>query len=281
MPILAGAGVPTTSATATAGGMTLTVAAEDALGRLRITVTGGVAGQPLYVLRRDSAGTALVRPTSAGTLLWLAGTPTTVPVFYENEARQGLPTDFVATDLNGTPVVSVRVTVPTWGTWLKSPGKPHLNMRVVWHNDSEYDRPLPRTLLQPRGAKYPVALTDRRTAPSGVIVLQTETDVAARSLIALADDGQTLMIDTPESYGVPIRYVSVGNLSGARMAGAVRIDMENRIWTLEVDEVAVPVGLPAGQGFTYTGLAATADSYVGLAATYLTYSDMSVGINAS
>lgn len=276
MPILAGPSTPPTTATATSGGVTITVTSENDSARMAITLTGGTAGSPVYVLRRDRNGTVLVRETSAGTVLWVAGTPTTVPTVYDYEARQELETDYIVTDLDGNPLVSVRVTIPAWLTWLKSPGKPHLNLQCEWYADSQYEREIDRTLLYPRGAKYPIALSQRRVAPAGRVQLVTLTDEASRSFTSLINDGQVLMVDVPESFGVPVRYVSVGKVVGEREVPDV--PHGSRLWTLDVVEVAAPLGLPAGQSFTYDGLAAIADSYIALVATFDSYDSLAVGL---
>lgn len=69
--------------TATANGVTITATADGALGRLAIDLEGGTATEPVYVLRRDRNGTSLVRETSAGTVVWVAGTPISVPTLYD------------------------------------------------------------------------------------------------------------------------------------------------------------------------------------------------------
>lgn len=276
MPILAGPLVPSTVVTATAGGVTITVTSDDINGRLAIDLTGGPVGTPVYVLRRDTNGTSLVRPTSLGTALWLAGTPTTVPTFYEYEARQGLQTDFIVTDQNGAQLVTARFVVPTWGTWLKSPGKPSLNLRCDWQGDDAFTRSVPQVLLQPRGSKFPLALTERRNAPVGSILLATNTDDDALAMGQLIADGQVLMVDVPPQYGVPVRYVSVGAAAVAREVKD--FPTPHRLWTLPVTEVAAPIGLAAGAGFTYDALNALASAYIGFPAIFATYGDLAIGV---
>lgn len=277
MPVLAGTPAPLVTETATGpDGHTITVTSDSDLARIVIDVTGGVEGDPLYVLRRDRNGTTLVRQTSAGTVLWVAGTPTTAPSVYDYEARQGLETDYILTDVDGAPLVSVRVAIPEWGAWIKSPGKPHMNVRVGWKGDRDYTRAARRWRGDVRGARYPVVLNDVRSAPVGQVRLQTRDQETARALTSLLADGDVLMIDVPDSYGTPVRYVSVGDVTGSRLSEDAWGDI--RVWTLDVDEVAAPVGLPAGQGFTYEGLAALADSYIGLAAIFATYDDMALGL---
>lgn len=278
MPILAGPSTPTVTETATSGGVTITVTSEGDSARMAIDLEGGPVGEPVYVLRRDRNGAALVRETYAGTVLWVAGTPTSVGTLYDYEARQGLETDYIVTDLDGAPLVAVRVTIPRWGTWLKSPGYPHLNLACYWKLDSDYQRAGRVSLLQPRGAKFPIALSDRRGGPSGTIHLLTMTDEDARSMTSLLNSGQPLMVDVPDAYGVPVRYISVNDVTGARAVN--NIAEQARVWTLQIVEIAAPVGLPAGQDFTYEGLAALADSYIALAASFATYDDMALGLGS-
>lgn len=266
------------SETATSGGYTITVTSDSALARMIIDVEGGTVDEPLYVTRRDRSSNTLVRQTSAGTVLWVAGTPTTAPTIYDYEARQGLQTDYTLTDPDGSPLVTVRVVIPEWGAWLKSPGKPHMNVQVGWKGHQEFVRPARRWIGQARGAKYPAAFADVRGAPVGSVKLQTRDQETARSLTSLLADGETLMVDVPESYGTPVRYVSVGDVRGSALSDDAWSDI--RVWTLQVDEVAAPIGLPAGQSFTYEGLAASADSYIALAATFATYDDMALGLQA-
>lgn len=276
MPILAGSSSPTTTATATDNGVTITVTSENDSARLAINLEGGTATEPVYVLRRDRNGTSLVRQTSAGTVVWVAGTPTSVPTLYDYEARQGLETDYIVTDLEGAPLVDVRVTVPRWGTWLKSPGYPHLNLSCYWQADSDYTRQARTSIIQPRGAKFPIVLSDRRTGTSGTVRLLTLTDENARSMTSLLNSGQPLMVDVPDSFGVPVRYVSVLDVTGSR--SVPNIADEARSWSLDVVEIAAPIGLPAGQTFTYDGLTGVADSYIALAATFDTYDVLAVGL---
>lgn len=200
---------------------------------------------------------------------------TTSPVVYDYEARQGLETDFIVTDQDGAALASVRISLPAWGTWLKDPGAPHRNLKVLWKGDDDYTRAGQRDLIRPRGAKFPIALADRRAAPVGQVALATVTDEEARSMTTLLDSGQVLMIDVDARFGVPVRYVSIGDVTGSRASSG--IFASERFWSLQVDEVAAPIGIAAGQGFTYLGIPPLADSYVALAAIFATYDDLAIG----
>ena len=272
-------GTPVSTQTSvTVNGATLTITANADAGRMELAASGGPAGDPLYITRRDLAGTSLVRETSAGSVLWVtAGATTSSGGIVDYEARQGLDADYTLTDRNGSPLVNVRLTVPEWGTWLKAPGKPHLNTRCAWQDESEFTRESRQVVIAVRGARFPVVHTDRPQAPTARVSVVTDTTSQAAQLTSLLDDGAVLMIDVPASYSVPVRYVSVAKYASARLPGQVLVDSPTRVWTMETVEVAPPVGLPTGQGFTYDGLAMTADSYISLGSTYASYNTMAVG----
>lgn len=200
-------------------------------------------------------------------------------VIYDYEARQGLNTDYILTDELGNVGASVSVLIPRWGTWLKDPFRPFMNCKVLWHQDSEYERKARRTLLQPRNAKYPVPQWDRRIAPSANIEVATEEDTKARALTSLLDSAGVIMIDVDDRFGVPVRYVSVGDIKGRRATSSDSLGLkwEARIWNLEIDEVAYPIGTPSGQSLTYSEVAGFFSSYIDIAATVATYDELAAG----
>lgn len=256
---------------------TLTVTPNVPSAYMELGVTGSKPNTLLYIIRRDSQGSVLIRETSTGIAIY-DGSGNIVGL-RDYEARQGLATDYILTDENGKLVATQRVTIPSWGTWLKHPGKPFLNTKCLWNEDSEYTRAPRRVLLQPRGAKYPAAFYDTRSAPTAEIKLATTSDEDARMLTSILADGGVLMIDVSPSFGIPVRYVSIGEVKGSRMGSLTKrgLTVPVRVWSLQIDEVAAPVGLPAGQAFTYYGLANLYGSYIAIAATVPTYGDLAVG----
>ena len=206
--------------------------------------------------------------------------PGSIPItIYDYEARQGLDTDYILTDELGNVGASVSVLIPRWGTWLKDPFRPFMNCKVLWHQDSEYERKARRSLLQPRNAKYPVPQWDRRIAPSANIEVATEEDAKARALTSLLDSAGVIMIDVDDRFGVPVRYVSVGDIKGRRVTSSDSLGLkwEARIWNLEIDEVAYPIGTPSGQSLTYSEVAGFFSSYIDIAATVASYDELSAG----
>lgn len=203
----------------------------------------------------------------------------TVAVVTDYEATQGEQTDYLLADADGTVLDSVRVVLPRWGTWIKHPAKPHLNLRVAYVEDDGFTRDSRDEVLQIRGAKFPVVLSDRRLAPSGMVTVLTRTHADRLALGALLDDGGILMLDTDPAWGVPVRYVSVGSVTTLRpVASNLMLDRAARHHVLPLQAVAAPIGLPVGQGATYTAIPARFGSYAALAASVDTYENVRLSV---
>lgn len=199
---------------------------------------------------------------------------------YDYEARQGYNATYTITNEVGVPDASYTVSLPKWGTWLKDPFRPFKNVKLLWHGDSEYIRSARRERLHARGAKFPVFHSDVRSAPAGTVMVATETEDEARALTSMLDKADTIMIDVDSDFGVPVRYVSVGDIAGRRASSeeTTSLTWEARIWTLQIDEVEMPIGAPVNQGYSYDQLASQFGSYVAIPATVATYDDLAAGI---
>jgi hypothetical protein len=256
-------------------GYYITATAEPANGRIRLDILSTIAGAVLFVTRRDQGGNVLVRETSTGSAL--AGIDGSA-IIYDYEARQGLWTTYVLSDANGVQMAGTFLLVPSWGTWIKSPSAPQLNLKCFWGADSAYALKSRREVMFPLGAKYPVVHSDKRLAPTGVVRLVTETADDAVSMNSILDKGGILMLDVALKYGVPVRYVSVGDVSRQRAGDADRdLGWEARLWDMQVDEVLAPLGLPGSSALTYDDIPLAFDSYISLAASVQTYDDLAAG----
>jgi len=197
---------------------------------------------------------------------------------YDYEARQGFTATYAITNDVGIPGAYSAVDIPNWGTWLKDPFRPFMNCRVLWNADSEYIREARREKLWARGAKFPVFHSDKRSAPRGSIVVATETTVDATKLTSMLDGAETIMIDVDSRFGVPVRYVSVGDVTGARAGQAdSALSWEARLWTLQIDEVAMPIGAPITQNRSYDQIAAQYGSYIAIPASVPSYDALAAG----
>jgi hypothetical protein len=198
---------------------------------------------------------------------------------HDYEARQGLATDYILTNEDGVISESERITIPAWGTWLKDPFRPFMNAKVLWNSDSSYTRAAPQAVLKARGAKFPVVQSDRRMAPSGTIRVLTMDEDEARKLVALLDTTNTVMIDVDLAFGVPVRYVAIGDITGSRTSSETdrNLTWQDRFWDLPIQEVAAPVGAPISQSLTYEAIAANFGAYIGLPASIASYNDLAAG----
>lgn len=259
--------------------LTIAAVAQPTSASVAITVRGGAPGTPLYVLRRDTSGTGIVRETSEGTVVWPALGDTLTLTDYE--ARQGESTQYLLTDGDGSPVASTSLTLPMWGTWLKSPGRPYRNARAYYVSDGEATLTARRLVVDIEDAAQRVVFARRRSTPSGNVVLLTQTADQASALALLLSDGLPLMLDTPSSWGVPYRYISVGDVGRSRAYDfeGLNLTAQARLWTLgDVVSTAAPQGVPTiDPGRTYADLPTLFATYVAIPATTQTYEELATG----
>lgn len=202
-----------------------------------------------------------------------------VLVVYDYEARQGEETDYLATDTDGVVLATAaRITVPVWGTWLKSIGRPYLNTRCYFGGEAPPNLPARRQLVAIEGSATPVALSELRMAARGQVRIVTLTAAQESALLAIVAPGDVLMLDTNASWRSPYRYISVGDVSPARGAGdgELGLDREQRTWVLsDVAAVAAPIGVSqVNDDASYDELPVLYGSYAALAATVPTYDDL-------
>lgn len=255
------------------------VTAQPELGRMQIDLSGGMPGESLYVFRRDGSGTAVVRDTSDGSVTW--GEIGEHIALYDYEAEQGSEVDYLLTSGDGQTVLTVRVTIPRWGTWLKSPGRPYLNARCYLESEGAVTYEANRIAVNVEGARRPVVLSQpRAAATAGAIRLVSLTDETTEALHRLLADGTTLLLDTDPAWGVTFTYVSVGAVTVTRgYFETLGLQLEARIFELaDVLSVPAPVGVGAVEpGRTYELLPATLATYAAIPATYDTYEQLAVG----
>lgn len=201
---------------------------------------------------------------------------------YDHEARQGEATDYIVADPNGAQLASTRMTVPAWGTWLKSPGRPYLNVRCYLENEGPVKRAARRLVVDVQNGER-VVLSQRRTAASGSIRLLALEGPQATAVDRLLDDGATLMLDTHPEWGVPYRYISVGDETRSRPYGdTLGLDKAPRLFELaDVVAVAMPTGVTVvDPKRTHVVVPSLYGSYAALAASVPTYEALATGEGA-
>lgn len=203
--------------------------------------------------------------------------------FHDYEARQGESTDYLLADGDGNLLAAVTVAIPLWGTWLKSPGRPSRNVRCFFGSEEEVRRRARREAYDVEGSAQVTITAGVRARPEGQLTLVTREAETARAMNLLLDDGATLMLDTPPSWGVSFRYLSVGDVAIVRPLTAADgfqgLTGEARLFQLaDVVSEAVPAGVTAQDpGRTYATVASLFATYAAIAATVATYDDLATG----
>lgn len=260
--------------------VTITAVVETQQARVRLELGNGSPGQSVYVLRRDDgSGTAIVRETSEGTVTWPDDNRVTL---YDYEPLQGSVAEYIVTNPDGLAVASTTVRVPQWGTWLKSPGRPYRNARVHYQGEGGADMQAARRLLVPvQDSPQRVVFAQPRLSEQGQLQLLTRTREQADALDRLLRDGMPLMLDVPASWGVPFRYISVGDVQRARAHDleGLNLTAEARVWTLDdVVTIDPPQGVPTlDASRTYTDLPTLFATYVAIPSTTATYEQLATG----
>ncbi|MNW54922.1 hypothetical protein D3C74_325490 [compost metagenome] len=210
-----------------------------------------------------------------------------VQPIYDYEAPQGTSVTYLLTNQDGALMGSVRVDLPLWGTWLKSPGRPYRNTRCYFGHIEQIASPLPREVYDIEEAGQVVVYSSRRSAdrtPTLVLISQTLAQLDAMRL--LFSDGQTLLLDTPPAWNIPLRYISVGDLARERPLsvadGFGNLEATARLWSCsDVVAVETPQGVTQGDpGRTYASLPVLFATYTAIPATTDTYEELATGAGA-
>ncbi|MFH8804047.1 hypothetical protein ACH4F6_31415 [Streptomyces sp. NPDC017936] len=195
---------------------------------------------------------------------------TDVLVVEDHEAPLGQPVSYYAEARNASGiVVSTRVSSTVtldagdvqYG-WLKDPGNPQRNVRVMIAQAPDWQRPITQTVHRVRGATMPVVLTDVRGSLEGDLAVYTQSDDERAALHWLLDPGSILLWQAAPGHGVDDMYVSVGQVTEAR-GGGVASDPW-RTWTLPLTQVAQPVTVGVASSAGRTGYDVLAENATGL-----------------
>src|SRR5690606_37995679 len=96
--------------------------------------------------------------------------------------------------------------------WLKDPGNPQRNMRVLVQAAPDWQRPIEQATLVVRGRRNKVTLSGRRQGLEGELAIYTRSDEEREDLHLLLDSGSTLLWQAMPGAGVDDMYVAVGQI---------------------------------------------------------------------
>jgi hypothetical protein len=125
--------------------------------------------------------------------------------------------------------------------WLKDPSMPQRNLRVLVQRAPDWARPIEQAVHRVRGRRNPVVLSGVRGGLEGDLAIWTRSDEERQALHLLLDSGNTLLWQAGPGMGVSDLYVSVAQISEARV-GALAQELW-RAWTLPLVQQDMPVTL--------------------------------------
>lgn len=123
--------------------------------------------------------------------------------------------------------------------WLKDPGNPQRNMRVMVQQAPDWTRPVEQSAYVVRGRRNKVILGGNRQGLEGDLAVWTRSDEERKALHLLLDSGNTLLWQAAPGMGVDDMYVSVGATAEARTGGLAQEQW--RAWSLPLVESDMPV----------------------------------------
>lgn len=187
-------------------------------------------------------------------------------------------------------VCSGNVTVASSGNlWLKDPVRPCNDQKIVlcWTPDptcvegqgiffarmETESYPSNTNSLQPVNARHPIPVVRQRGDTESTMVLVTRSFADRDELLTELEPGSPLLLQAPATYGLPDRYVSVGDAGVARYHPDHRY--QPRVFTLPFVTVDRPAGPSQGIcGARVDDLCGTYTSWNAMITAGLTYQDL-------
>jgi hypothetical protein len=158
--------------------------------------------------------------------------------------------------------------------WLKDPGNPQRNMRVLVAKAPDWQRPIEQSAFVVRGRRNKVVLSGTRQGLEGDLEIWTRSDEERRLLHQLLDSGATLLWQAAPGMGVSDMYVSVAEIKEARVSPLAT--EEWRSWSLPLTEQDMPVtvGVASAAGRTWQDVLSEFDTWGEVLSTYATWEDV-------
>jgi hypothetical protein len=158
--------------------------------------------------------------------------------------------------------------------WLKDPGNPQRNMRVLVEKPPDWSRPIEQSVQVVRGRRNKVVFSGRRQGLEGDLTIWTRSDAERESLHLLLDSGNTLLWQVAPGMGETDMYVAVGQTGPGRVGGTAREPW--RTWTLPLTEQDMPVttGVNGAAGRTWQDVVTEFATCADVLAVYVTSEDL-------
>jgi hypothetical protein len=192
------------------------------------------------------------------------------PLHYYAEARNS---GGVVTATRASSTISLDPGDVQYG-WLKDPGNPQRNCRVMIARAPDWQRPISQAEHRVRARRNSVVYSDVRGGLEGDLVVYTLTDDEREQLNWLLDSGNVLLWQVAPGMGEDDMYVAVGQSSAPRSGGVATEEI--RTWTLPLKQVDNPttVGVAGSAGRTWQDILTEFATWGDLLGTFDTWEDV-------
>lgn len=158
--------------------------------------------------------------------------------------------------------------------WLKDPGNPQRNMRVLVEKAPDWDMPISQSKQKVRNRENPVVLSDSRGGLEGDLAVWTRSNEERKALKHLLSSGNTLLWQVAPGMGEDDMYVNVAQVGLGRVSPLAQEQW--RTWTLPLTAADMPVttGINGAAGRTWQDVVAEFATCADLLAVYATSEDL-------
>jgi hypothetical protein len=257
------------------------VTVDDDTASVTVTIRELPTTDTVSVWRVTPDGTrTLVRGPNG--LIDKSATTSDVLVIEDYEAPLGVPVYYVSESRNGSGVVTATRTTDTVTidpgdyneAWLKDPGNPQRNMRVLVERAPDWDRPIAQAEHRVRMRQNSVIFSDVRGGLEGDLTVWTRTDAERAALHRLLSPGSVLLWQAAPGMGVDDMYVNVGQAREGRVTPYAPELW--RTWTLPLKQADMPVtvGVASSAGRTWQDILTENSTWGDVLAKYATWEDV-------
>lgn len=158
--------------------------------------------------------------------------------------------------------------------WLKDPGNPQRNLRVMVQRAPDWQRPIEQSAYVVRGRRNKVVLSGSRQGLEGDLAIWTRSDEERKALHLLLDSGNALLWQANPGMGVDDMYVNAAQITEARTGGLAQEPW--RAWTLPLTQADMPVttAINGAAGRTWQDILTEFDTWGDLLDVYATWEDV-------
>ncbi|MEU6990409.1 hypothetical protein ABZ953_07060 [Streptomyces sp. NPDC046465] len=257
------------------------VQAVDETASITLTLRELAVGQSITVYRVGADGSrALVRGLTG--LLDKALIISDLMIIDDYEAPLGVPVSYrieLWPDGSTTPATrtSATVTIPVGDVntvWLKDPGHPQRNVKVLAEKAPDWARPIDQAVYRVKGRRNAVVLSCVRGGLEGDLSVWTRSDDERAALHWLLDSGNVLLWQAAPGMGVTDMYITVAQVTEARVVALASEAW--RAWTLPLTEADLPVttGVGDSAGRTWQDVLTGFGSWAEVLTAYSTWEDV-------